>query len=94
MDSDVCLQVAFFIERFLALLVGAHELFYTVVSIDVYHKPSLASERLVAAFERTLKFFVLPMNFSVILEMSFRHETLGTAREFTFKGAVFLKIKC
>ena len=76
MQSEMCLQVALFVESFLAVLKGTHEITRSIVLLQVHLEALLPTVRLIAALDGTDKVFLLLMGFRVVTQVPLGHETL------------------
>ena len=73
-QSQMRLQVAFFIEGFLAVFEGADEVACPIVLLQVYFEALLATVGLITALDRADKVFLLLVRLSVISQVALRHE--------------------
>ena len=76
MQSEMCLQVALFVESFLAVLKGAHIIARSIVLLHVHLEALLTTVGLIAALDGADKVFLLLMCFGVISQVPLGHETL------------------
>ena len=93
MKSQMRLQVSFFVECFLAVLKGAYEVTRPIVLLQVNFQSLLSTVRLVTALDRADKVLLLLVRFSVISQVTLRHERFGATGVRTCKWTIILQLK-
>ena len=93
MQSQMRLQITFFIEGFPAVFKWANVIARSIVLFQMNFEALLATVRLIAALNGTDKVFLLLVRLSVVSQVTFGHERFCATRMRAGKRTIILKLR-